>query len=191
MTSTDPGELTLRLAGHEDVPAVAQLFLEARRAAVPTMPPQVHTEREVVAYHQERVDAGEELWVAEQAGLLVGYLHVDGNWLDALYVRPGHTGRGTGTEMLELVKSLRPDGFALWVFESNEPARRFYRRHGLIELEHTDGSANDERSPELRMAWPGAAPLAYLRGQLEEVDGELAVLLSRREALRRVIPEVT
>ena len=187
MTSTEggdvPHDLTLRLATPQDVPAIAELHLEARRAAVPTMPPPVHTDAEVLAYHRERVAAGEDLWVAEQGGHVVAYLHLAADWLDALYVRPGHAGQGIGTELLDLVKALRPRGFALWVFESNEPARRFYRRHGLVELEHTDGSANEERSPDLRMAWPGADPAAYFQRQVDEVDAEAAVLESRRAAL--------
>ena len=39
------------------------------------------------------------------------------------------------------------------MFESNAPARAFYARHGLVEREHTDGSENEERAPDLRMAW--------------------------------------
>jgi chorismate mutase len=141
----------------------------------------------VLAYHHERLVAGEELWVAEagseRAHEVVGYCHVVGDWLDALYVAPGRTRQGIGTALLDLVKSLRPDGFALWVFVSNEPARRFYRRHGLVDLERTDGSGNEERSPDLRMAWPGRDPMAYLRRQVDEVDADLASLLARRTAL--------
>jgi GNAT superfamily N-acetyltransferase len=77
-------------------------------------------------------------------------------WLDHLFVRPDATGGGVGSTLLDLVKSLRPDGFSLWVFESNTGARRFYRRHGLAELERTDGSANEEKSPDIKMAWPGS-----------------------------------
>jgi chorismate mutase/GNAT superfamily N-acetyltransferase len=176
-------DLLLRPAVADDVPAIARAFLEARAAAVPAMPPPVHTAEEVHAYHHERLAAGEDLWVAEVEGRVVGYCHVVGAWLDALYVTPEAAGRGIGTALLDLVRSLRPDGFALWVFLTNEPARRFYRRHGLVELESTDGSGNEERAPDLRMAWPGRDPVAYLRGQVDEVDGDLALLLARRMAL--------
>ena len=55
--------------------------------------------------------------------------------------------------LLDLVKAMRPGGFSLWVFESNTPAQAFYTRHGLVEREHTDGSGNEEREPDLRMEW--------------------------------------
>ena len=51
---------------------------------------------------------------------------------------------------------------------------RFYRRHGLVDLERTDGSANEERAPDIRMAWPGADPLAFYRGLIDDVDADWA-----------------
>ena len=72
---------------------------------------------------------------------------------------PAYQGQGVGGMLLDTVKALHPGGFGLWVFESNDPARRFYARHGLVELEHTDGSGNEERMPDVRMVWPGADPV--------------------------------
>ena len=101
MSSTDPGagdaDLLVRPAGPDDVPAIARVFLDARAAAVPAMPPPVHTPEEVHAYHHERLAAGEELWVAEGGGEVVAYCHVVGDWLDALYVAPERAGRGVGS----------------------------------------------------------------------------------------------
>jgi chorismate mutase len=122
------------------------------------------------------------VWVAE-IDQIVGFATLAEAFLDALYVGPEHQGFGVGTALLDLAKARRPDGFALWVFASNAPARAFYRRHGLLELEHTDGSANEERSPDLRMAWPGRDPIGFLRRQIDDVDDELAMVLARRFAL--------
>ena len=88
-----------------------------------------------------------------------------------------------------MVKAQRPRGFALWVFESNERARAFYRRHGLVELEHTDGADNMERSPDLRMAWPGRRPGRVLPRRDRRVDQILAVLLGRRAALTGAVQD--
>ncbi len=92
-----------------------------------------------------------------------------------------------GAALLDVAKSELPDGFCLWVFESNAGARSFYRRHGLVELEHTDGSGNAEQSPDVRMAWPGRDPLAYLRHLIDDVDDQLGELLARRVALTRTV----
>jgi chorismate mutase/GNAT superfamily N-acetyltransferase len=177
-TETD---LVLRPAGPDDVGQLTELYLATRRAAEPAMPPEVHPAESVLAF-MAGVVADKEVWLAE-ADEIVGFATIDEAFLDALYVGPDHQGLGIGTALLDLVKARRPDGFALWVFASNAPARGFYHRHGLVELEHTDGSGNEERSPDVRMAWPGTDPIAFLRRQIDEVDDELAVLLARRFAL--------
>jgi ribosomal protein S18 acetylase RimI-like enzyme len=155
MPTTEPaGELLIRPAGLEDADAIADLYTAARVAAVPFMPPALHTNAEDRAWFAARLSDGEhEAWVAERQGL-VGFALITATWLDGLYVDPAAKGQGIGSALLELVKSLRPGGFGLWVFESNTPARAFYARHGLHEVERTDGADNEERAPDVRMAWP-------------------------------------
>ncbi len=187
--STEHAEtgLVLRPGLPEDADELAALATAARHAAVPAMPEPVHTPEEDRAWIARQLAGEREAWVAERDGRLVGYALLEPGWLHSLYVHPDLTGQGIGTVLLELVKGLRPDGFALWVFESNARARRFYARHGLWELEHTDGSGNEERAPDLRMAWPGGDPVAYLRRQVDDVDDELARVLARRAALTAAI----
>lgn len=183
-------DLVLRPATEADADAITAVYLTTRAAAVPAMPPQLHTPEEV-RHHLDREIAEREVWVAADGaeGPVVGYAVLSRVWLESLYVAPAHQGAGIGTALLELAKARRPRGFALWVFAGNEPARRLYRRHGLVELEHTDGSGNEERTPDLRMAWPGEEPLGYLRGEIDAVDDELAVLLARRQALTAAVQD--
>ena len=192
MTSTDgtpdDPDVLLRPATAGDAEVLAAVHLASRKGATPPMPPSVHPDEDVLPWVTAWLaEDDSEAWVAETDGEPVGYARFTASWLDQLYVVPAHAGRGVGGLLLDLVKSLRPGGFALWVFESNEPARRFYRRHGLIELETTDGSANEERAPDVRMAWPGRDPMTYLRAEVDETDDELAVLLARRSALTGAI----
>lgn len=187
MTSTEPSsgdlDVLLRPATAEDAAVLASVHLASRKGATPPMPPSVHPDEDVLPWVTGWLADDGEVWVAELAGEPVGYARFTSTWLDQLYVTPEHAGQGIGGLLLDLVKSLRPGGFALWVFESNEPSRRFYLRHGLLELETTDGSGNDEQAPDVRMAWPGRDPMAYLRAQVDEVDDDLAALLARRAAL--------
>lgn len=179
-----PTEIDLRPAVPADAVPIADLYSAARVAAVPAMPPAVHTNDEDRAWVAARLDDGDhEAWVAEAGGELVGFALFTRTWLDQLFVRPDRTRGGIGSALLDVVKSLRPEGFSLWVFEQNAAARRFYRQHGLIELERTDGSANEERAPDVRMAWPGTEPLRFLRGLIDDVDQQLGDLLARRAAL--------
>jgi GNAT superfamily N-acetyltransferase len=145
-------QVVLRPAEPADVPDLVALQVAARAAA--PMPANIHPEDRIHDFLAGRLRR-DEVWVAELDGAVAAYARFTRTWLDDLYVHPDHQGAGLGGALLDLVKSLRPDGFGLWVFESNEPARRFYARQGLVETERTDGSANEERRPDVRMEWFG------------------------------------
>lgn len=95
-----------------------------------------------------------ETWLAELPdGKIVGLLMFDDDWIDQLYVDPDLTGRGIGSHLVEVAKRERPYGLRLWTFVSNRGAQRFYKRHGFIEVERTDGSRNEEHSPDIQYAY--------------------------------------
>lgn len=151
---------TLRRAAADDAPHVADLYLRARAAAAATgrVPPGIHPPEEVRRWFAEQAVPEKELWLAETTlGSLAGILVLDRDWVDALYVEPGLTGRGIGSELVVLAKRRRPHGLQLWSFESNLPAHRFYEGHGFVAADRTDGSGNEERSPDVRYVWLGRA----------------------------------
>lgn len=182
-----PTDLVLRPAGVDDAAAMGDLHVESRAANVGSMPPMVHDRATTQRWMTSRLEGGSTGWVAEQDGTLVGYLVLTHDWVDDLFVAPGRTGSGIGAALLDVAKAERPGGFCLWAFETNAGALRFYRRHGLLTLERTDGSTNEERAPDVRMAWPGAEPLRFLRSLIDEVDDQLGDLLARRAALTRAV----
>ena len=175
----------LREADEGDSSAVAEVHLSARRAAA--MPPPVHTDDAIRSWLDGRLQSADTVWVAEVDGGVAGYARFTESWLDDLYVAPALAGRGIGSALLDVVKQQRPGGFCLWVFEMNSPAREFYARRGLVELERTDGSGNEERAPDIKMAWPGADPVGFFRRLIDDVDQELGDLLARRVALTRAV----
>lgn len=183
-------ELSLRPAVAADLGPVADVHLAARDAAVPAMPPSVHAPDEVRGWVRGWDLSSYDVWVAESGDDVVGYARFSATWLDDLYVHPDHQGRGVGAALFATVTAQRPEGFCLWVFESNEPARRFYLRRGCLELERTDGSANEEHAPDIRVAWPGPDPVAFLRGLIDDVDLVLGDVLACRTALTRAVQAV-
>jgi GNAT superfamily N-acetyltransferase/chorismate mutase len=178
-------ELSLRPANEGDDDAVSSIHLSARRAAA--MPPGVHTDDAVRHWLSGRLQSNDEVWLAELGGAAAGYARFTETWLDDLYVAPPYAGRGVGSALLDLVKARRPDGFCLWVFEMNTPARAFYERRGFVELERTDGHANEEKSPDIKLAWPGTDPLLFFRRLIDDVDEQLGDLLARRVALTHAV----
>lgn len=180
-------DLTLRPATPVDAPAMADVHVASRTANLGSLPPLVHDLAETRGWMQGRLEGSSVGWVALAGDRLVGYLVLTADWLDDLYLAPGETGQGVGSALLEVAKAQRPDGFQLWAFETNTGARRFYERHGLIALEATDGSTNQERAPDVRLAWPGREPLVFLRRLIDDVDDQLGELLARRVALTRAV----
>lgn len=185
--STEP---VLRPATAADLPALAEVHLTARAAAGPAFPPAVHPDDEVRAWVAGWDLTAYDVRVAELDGRVVGYSRATPTWLDDLYVAPGAQGRGVGGALLRHVLAGHPDGVGLWVFESNRPAREFYARHGFVALERSDGSANEERAPDIRLVWPGSDPVACFRAMIDEVDLVLGDVLARRTALTRAVQAV-
>jgi GNAT superfamily N-acetyltransferase len=127
---TAAGVIVRSLVEH-DLDAAADVYLAARHASVPSMPPLVHTDD----------------------GVVCGVLVLDGDQIDQLFVDPTQTGRGLGSLLLDRAKEVRPDGLWLWVFVTNEGARRLYAHHGFVESEPTDGTENEEGAPAVRCTW--------------------------------------
>lgn len=115
------------------------------------MPPLVHTDDDVRSWVRQTW-AG-HTWVATVDDVVVGVLVLDGPQIDHLYVRPTQTGQGLGSLLLDHAKTEQPWGLWLWVFLTNDDARRFYERQGFVETEFTDGTENEEREPAVRCTW--------------------------------------
>jgi len=131
---------------------VADVWLRSRHASVPANPAPVHSDDEVRAWFAEVVLPTRETWVAEVSGAVVGLLVLEDGWVDQLHVDPTRTGEGLGSRLLEVAKAERPDGLDLWTFQANHGARRFYERHGFVEVARTDGD-NEEGEPDIRLRW--------------------------------------
>jgi GNAT superfamily N-acetyltransferase len=136
----------IRRATPADVEEVVAIF-EASFALLDFLP-KLHTHEENLAFFAGRI-AVAEAYLHDGGGIAV--LHDD--WLEHLYVHPEAIGTGVGHALWEHVVARRPEGFQFWVFQQNERARRFYEAHGAVPVELTDGSGNEERTPDVRYEW--------------------------------------
>ena len=116
-----------------------------------------HTPEEDRIFYRDTVFEQCTITGAFSNGLLIGHVAWQQGWIEHFHVDPAHQGRGVGSALLDAVKAERPAGFSLWVFESNTPARAFYRAHGLVEIDRTDGADNEEKLPDVKMTWLGGA----------------------------------
>jgi GNAT superfamily N-acetyltransferase len=120
--------------------------------------PVLHTPDEDLAYLSGVLER-QPAWVAETGGQVVGFavLDADEGVLDHLYLDPGAQRRGIGSALLATARAAYDGPLELWVFTDNAGARAFYAAHGGVELYATDGSANEERTPDVRMRLPAPA----------------------------------
>jgi ribosomal protein S18 acetylase RimI-like enzyme len=156
--------IELRRAGDADAAVIAEIWLRSFRATY-DFPP-AHPDEDVRRWVREDLVPGTETWVAVEravdgvASRIVAFMALDGDDLAQLYVDPDRLRRGIGSTLLSLAKARRPGGLGLFTFQANAAARAFYERHGFRVVWLGDGSANEERQPDLRYAWSAQSAAA-------------------------------
>jgi len=141
----------IRWAGPKDVEAIAELY--ERSFATLDFLPTLHTSEEHRRWFGGCVLAQQDVWVAEEDGRVVGFLALDGDLGTYFYVDPDWHDLGVGSALFAAAQEARPNGFRFWVFQQNERARRFYEKRGCTVLDLTDGSGNEERTPDALYEW--------------------------------------
>jgi GNAT superfamily N-acetyltransferase len=147
-----------RRAAPDEWPEIAEVFLAAR-AAMPFLP-RLHMGEETRAFIRH-VARTLETWAVALplygrtriAGFAAIRNEADAAWLDHLYVHPAMQNHGVGANLLDAVKTQRPQGFSLWTFQQNAGARRFYEDRGLVCERLTDGADNEEKLPDALYVW--------------------------------------
>ncbi|MFD0413650.1 GNAT family N-acetyltransferase [Streptomyces sp. NPDC127108] len=165
--STSAATVTLRPATEADALAVADVYLRSYDAALPTVR-RAHSDDEVRDFFRYVVVGRGGTWVAQAAGEIVGMMVIEAPGphqasasaepsppaeLSQLYLAPEWRGRGIGDRFVALAKEQAPTGLTLHTFQVNEPAHRFYERHGFTADSWTDGADNEEREPDVRYVW--------------------------------------
>lgn len=139
-------------AARNDAPAIADIHLTARRVAMPYLA-RPHTDDQTRAWFATCVcDRPAAWWVARRDGQVIGYMLIDGEDVDHLYVRPDSQGQGVGTALLRKAFSLSPRRVSLVTAQRNTRARAFYEKHGFRATAFTDGD-NEEREPDVCYTW--------------------------------------
>jgi GNAT superfamily N-acetyltransferase len=140
----------VRRATNNDVEQIVGVF--ERSFATLDFLPQLHTHEENLVFLAGVVER-QDVWLAELDGRIAGFLALDGDDGTFFYVDPELHGTGIGTALFEHAQHERPHGFGFWAFQQNEKARRFYEKRGCVAVEFTDGSNNEERTPDVRYKW--------------------------------------
>lgn len=146
-----PKEVLLRPATAGDAAAVAEVLLSSRKAFLPYAC--VRTDEDVRGWVRSVLIPTSGVTVAVAASSPVGVVatarDAGVSWVTQLYISPAHVDQGVGTLLLShaLATLLLP--VRLWCFQRNVRARRFYEMRGFQAVHFTDGSANEERLPDV------------------------------------------
>ena len=139
----------MRRARADEGPAIAEVWLAARRAA--PIPPAVHGDDEVRVWISDLLLPSCEVWVAVAGDEVVGMMALDGEWVEQLYVLPEHQRRGHGRRLLERAMSERV-ALTLWTFTSNVAAQRFYEANEFTPT-GLPSNDNEEHALAIRYRW--------------------------------------
>lgn len=143
-------DLSLRLARPDEHSQVARLFRQVRQRCLPYLP-DLYTPDEDAAFFRDHVFADCVVWLAEDAEIL-GFCAFRTGWVDHLYIHPDRQCHGLGRALLARAQTENAM-LQLWVFQQNLRATRFYEAAGFRLIERTDGSRNEEKTPDALYRW--------------------------------------
>lgn len=144
-------DFTLRQATRADGLSIATLFRRTFGAALPFLPT-LHTPEGDREHFSTTVFDACTVWVAESADQIVGFIAWQPGQIDHLYVDMDYLGQGIGSALLQKATEAEPR-LELWAFQRNAAALAFYRTKGFRVIRETDGSANEEKEPDVRLLW--------------------------------------
>jgi ribosomal protein S18 acetylase RimI-like enzyme len=139
----------------DDHAQIADLYVASRADALPGLR-RVRDDDQDRAWIRDVVLQRGQVWVARRGGQVVGFLALDGEDLDQLYLLPGSYRQGVGSALLAKAKAASPSRLHLYTFQINARARAFYEAHGFRAVRFGDGSLNEEREPDVLYEWQGA-----------------------------------
>ncbi|GAA3605731.1 MAG: GNAT family N-acetyltransferase [Gibbsiella quercinecans] len=119
--------MQIRKYQEADRPFLRTLYLAARKAA--------YHWRDTRGYQLEdfdRATLGEDIWVAEQQGKLLGFvsIHRADNFIHNLFVDPHLPPQGVGSALLHHAEKTFTHTGSLKCLVKNQKALAFYRKHG-------------------------------------------------------------
>ena len=140
----------------EDLEPLVALWHASKRRAFPYVEAQQrYTLADDRDYFQRAVLPGEAVWVAEGDAGLLGFMALEGDLIDLLFVAVRAQGQGIGSALINKAKALSQGGLRAYTFQRNKAARRFLGKHGFAEVGF-GMSPPPEDEPDVELAWaPG------------------------------------
>ena len=144
---------TIRPFQASDESAVVGVWHRAGRAAYTYLPTWQAFELEQAAnVFREVILARCEMWVGTSDEKIVGYLAMEGSYIDRLYIDPAEWRKGWGNRFVDFAKQRFPDGLELHTHVQNTSARALYEKHGFKAVKF-GVSPPPESAPDVEYHW--------------------------------------
>jgi putative acetyltransferase len=141
--------VSLRLATSADHAELIQVWDAAVRATHHFL-----AEEDILFFHSSVPSALAQLnvWIAEDAARIVGFIAVSGKHIEALFIAPDQHRRGIGRRLLDHIVATHPGTY--WnvdVNEQNPEATRFYLHSGFIQTGRSELDPSGRPYPLLHL----------------------------------------
>jgi GNAT superfamily N-acetyltransferase len=113
---------------------------------------QRHTLDDARSFFESSVVGRCDVWLAEDAAGMLGFIALRGVWISHLSVFPEHQRRGVGTALLRKARECSPRTLSAYTFQRNVAARRFYEHHGFVAVNYGVSPA-PESEPDVEYRW--------------------------------------
>jgi ribosomal protein S18 acetylase RimI-like enzyme len=104
-------------------------------------------------YFQAEIKPTNAVRVAKIGESVVGVLASNRESVSALYVRVDHIGLGIGSQLIDIAKAESSGSLWLFTFAKNTNARRFYAKHGFVEIAY--GFEPHWKLDDVKLSWRG------------------------------------
>ena len=81
--------------------------------------------------------------------VIVGFMGMTDNHIDALFIDPKHLGQGIGKAFIQYARTITKGSLSVDVNEQNEGARRFYEKMGFAVTSRTETDSGGRPYPIL------------------------------------------
>lgn len=141
-------DVQIRLFEASDLDTVMQIWLHSNLQAHAFVDPAYWLSQEQSV--RDRLPLA-EVYTAVRGNMVCGFIGMDKNRIEGLFVHENHRGTGIGRQLLDFAKQ-RHRRLTLYVYQKNRRAVRFYEREGFKIVRF--GVDPDTRETEYRMFWP-------------------------------------
>ncbi|USA39278.1 acetyltransferase [Pelagerythrobacter marinus] len=146
--------MKIRQGSPADVPRALEIWRAAVDATHGFLTPGDRTEIDRMVAEQFLPQAG--LWLVESGtGKVVGFLVMDGDEIDALFVDPAVHGQGYGTALIQHALTLSPHA-TVEASEQASNALPFYEARGFVRIGRSETDPQGRPYPLVRLRYDGA-----------------------------------